>query len=40
VEKRRTTDIQERLEAISMQRIEEAKEKMREDVYTLTQQLQ
>ena len=40
VEARRTTDIQEKIEAIARQRIEEAQEKMREDVYLLTDALQ
>lgn len=40
VEARRTTDIQVKLEAIATRRIEEAKEKLRNDVYHLTEKLQ
>lgn len=40
VEARRTTDIQERVEAIAEKRIEEAQQKMRDDVYHLTETLQ
>ena len=36
----RTTDIQEKLEVIAKKRLDEAQDKIREDVYNLTEHLQ
>ncbi len=40
VEYRRITDIQQKIEALAQKRITEAQERMRSDVYILTQSLQ